>query len=85
MDGSIELKSKAGVGTTVIVKIPFKIGTQDKNSNLSDKPVSLDDYSVEGMRALVVEDNGVEHGNFQMYTGRQRYGSYMCSRRARSS
>ena len=57
MDGSIELKSKAGVGATVIVKIPFKIGTQDKNSNLSDKPVSLDDYSVEGMRALVVEDN----------------------------
>ena len=57
MDGSIELKSKAGVGTTVIVKIPFKIGTQDTNSNLSDKPVSLDDYSVEGMRALVVEDN----------------------------
>ena len=57
MDGSIELKSKVGVGTTVIVKIPFKIGTQDKNSNLSDKPVSLDDYSVEGMRALVVEDN----------------------------
>ena len=57
MDGSIELKSKAGVETTVIVKIPFKIGTQDKNSNLSDKPVSLDDYSVEGMRALVVEDN----------------------------
>ena len=57
MDGSIELKSKAGVGTTVIVKIPFKIGTQDKNGNLSDKPVSLDDYSVEGMRALVVEDN----------------------------
>ena len=79
MDGSIELKSKAGVGTTVIVKIPFKIGTQDKNSNLSDKPVSLDDYSVEGMRALVVEDNELEHGNFQMHTGRQRYGSYMCS------
>ena len=57
MDGSIELKSKVGVGTTVIVKIPFKISTQDKISNLSDKPVSLDDYSVEGMRALVVEDN----------------------------
>ena len=57
MDGSIELKSKAGVGTTVNVKIPFKIGTQDKNSNLSDKPVSLDDYSVESMRVLVVEDN----------------------------
>ena len=35
----------------------IRIGTQDKNSNLSDKPVSLDDYSVEGMRALVVEDN----------------------------
>ena len=49
MGGSIELKSKVGVGTTVIVKIPFKIGTQDNNSNLSDKPVCLDDYSVEGM------------------------------------
>ena len=57
MDGSIELKSEVGVGTTVIVKIPFKIGTHDKNSILSDKPVCLDDYSVEGMRALVVEDN----------------------------
>ena len=57
MDRSIELKSEVGVGTTVIVKIPFKIDTQDKNSNLSDKPVSLDDYSVEGIRALVVEDN----------------------------
>ena len=57
MDGSIELKSKVGVGTTVIVKILFKIGTQDENCNLSDKSVSLDDYSVEGMRALVVEDN----------------------------
>ena len=57
MNGTIELKSKVGVGTTVIVKILFKIGTQDKNGNLSDKPVSLDDYSVEGMRALVVEDN----------------------------
>ena len=57
MGGTIELKSKVGVGTTVIVKIPFKIGAQDKNSNLSDKPVSLDDYSVAGMRALVVEDN----------------------------
>ena len=57
MDGSIELKSEVGVGITVIVKIPFKIDTQDKNSNLSDKPVSLDDYSVEGIRALVVEDN----------------------------
>ncbi|MFR5731747.1 MAG: ATP-binding protein [Clostridium sp.] len=49
MDGSIELKSKAGVGTTVIVKIPFKIGTQDKNSNLSDVVKPVDDYSVEGM------------------------------------
>ena len=57
MDGSIELKSKAGVGDNSYCKIPFKSGTQDKNSNLSDKPVSLDDYSVEGMRALVVEDN----------------------------
>ena len=57
MDGSIELKSKIGVGTTVVVKIPFKIGAQDKISNSPDNSVSLEDYSVEGMRALVVEDN----------------------------
>ena len=58
MDGSIELKSKIGVGTTVVVKIPFKIGAQDKISNSPENnSVSLEDYSVEGMRALVVEDN----------------------------
>ena len=57
MGGAIELKSEVGVGTTVVVKIPFKIGTQDKISNSPDNPVILEDYSVEGMRALVVEDN----------------------------
>ena len=57
MDGRIELKSKIGVGTTVVVKIPFKIGVQDKISNSPDNPVILEDYSVEGMRALVAEDN----------------------------
>ena len=58
MDGRIELKSKIGVGTTVVVKIPFKIGVQDKISNSPENnSVSLEDYSVEGMRALVVEDN----------------------------
>ena len=58
MNGTIELKSKIGVGTTVVVKIPFKIGVQDKISNSPENnSVSLEDYSVEGMRALVVEDN----------------------------
>ena len=57
MGGAIELKSEVGVGTTVVVKIPFKIGTQDKISNSPDNPVILEDYSVEGMRALVAEDN----------------------------
>ena len=57
MGGAIELKSEVGVGTTVVVKIPFKIGTQDKISNSPDNPVIFEDYSVEGMRALVAEDN----------------------------
>ena len=57
MGGAIELKSEVGVGTTVVVKIPFKIGTQDKISNSPDNPVILEDYSVEGMRALVAGDN----------------------------
>lgn len=53
MGGNIELQSELGVGTTVHIRIPFGIG--EDMSLVSSK--SLDEISVKGMRALVVEDN----------------------------
>ena len=53
MNGTIELKSKKDVGTTVIMAIPFKIGQEDKII----APVQYEDVSIEGKRVLVVEDN----------------------------
>lgn len=51
--GTIEFQSKQGVGTTAIVKVPFKIGPQDVIMKTKD----YEDISVEGMRVLVVDDN----------------------------
>ena len=53
MGGTIEFQSKQGVGTTAIIKIPFKLGQQD----ISSKTTNYDNVSVEGMRVLVVDDN----------------------------
>ena len=53
MRGTIEFQSKQGVGTTAIIKIPFKLGPQD----ISSKTTNYDNVSVEGMQVLVVDDN----------------------------
>ncbi len=53
LGGTIELKSKKGIGTTVIMTVPFKIGEPEKN----EKIVEYGDVSVKGSRALVAEDN----------------------------
>ena len=53
MGGTIEFQSKQGVGTTAIIKIPFKLGSQD----ISSKTTNYDNVSVEGMQVLVVDDN----------------------------
>lgn len=53
MGGTIEFQSKQGVGTTAIIKIPFKLGPQD----ISSKTTNYDNVSVEGMQVLVVDDN----------------------------
>ena len=53
MNGTIRLESKKGVGTTVTMVIPFKIGQEDEIMS----PVKYEDISIEGMRVLVAEDN----------------------------
>lgn len=52
MHGKIHLESEKGVGTTVTIQIPFKLGKQIENKTKFTELVSL-----EGLRALVAEDN----------------------------
>ena len=54
MGGSVTLQSRPGAGTTVTVKLPFKIGKQD---DLKPAAQVKGDISFKGLRALVVEDN----------------------------
>ena len=53
MGGDIELQSRFGEATTAMIKLPFKIGTQEM---IIHAPVR-ERVSIEGIRALVVEDN----------------------------
>ena len=51
--GSIEIESKKGIGTTVKITVPFKLGESQEML----KPEDYENISVEGLCALVVEDN----------------------------
>ncbi len=53
LGGTIELKSQKGIGTTAIVVIPFRAGEQDHMK----QSVEHKQISVQGLRALIVEDN----------------------------
>ena len=57
MGGTIRIESKEGTGTTVIMTIPFKIGEAEKARKLEDFVKDPNTISLEGLRALVVEDN----------------------------
>lgn len=53
LGGKIELKSRQGIGTTVIITVPFKVDVSDKTVEKQE----CEEVSLEGLRALVVEDN----------------------------
>ena len=51
--GDIAIESKKGVGTTVTMTLPFKIGEPVEK----EKNVNYEEIPVEGLRALLAEDN----------------------------
>ena len=53
LGGKIELESRKGVGTTVIMTVPFRIGI----TGPFEKRTVREGISLEGKRALVAEDN----------------------------
>ena len=53
LGGTIEIKSKKNIGTTVTMTIPFKIGEEQKTERVQNS----EETSLKGLRALVVEDN----------------------------
>lgn len=55
LNGTIEIKSQKHKGTIVITSIPFKIGNE---ANIKE-PVRYDTISVNGLNALVAEDNDI--------------------------
>lgn len=53
LDGDIAIESKKGVETTVTMTLPFKIGEPVEK----EKNVNYEEIPVEGLRALLAEDN----------------------------
>lgn len=53
LDGDIAIESKKGVGTTVTMTLPFKIGEPVEK----EKNVNYEEIPMEGLRALLAEDN----------------------------
>lgn len=54
MGGQMKIESTLGVGTKLIIELPFAIGEQ---SAIHPEGQNFDETPVEGIRALVVEDN----------------------------
>ncbi len=56
MNGSIDIKSSKGVGTTTVVKLSFKVSTEEKKK-LDSKLIDNKSVEFDGKRVLLCEDN----------------------------
>ncbi len=57
MNGSIDIKSTKGVGTTVVVYLDFEVFTGDVSELEKSSEETIKEYSLEGKRILLVDDN----------------------------
>ena len=54
MNGTIDIRSELGVGSTFTVTIPFEIAAEEDVQTVSEEGIKAD---ISGMRLLIVEDN----------------------------
>lgn len=58
MNGTIEVKSKEGVGSTFVIALPFKLAPEQTIEPSQQKNAeTVENVSIEGCRLLLVEDN----------------------------
>ena len=54
MGGTITFESKEGVGTTFVIRVPFKI---DPDADKREEPKDVSEKSIKGLHILLAEDN----------------------------
>ena len=54
MGGTITFESKKGVGTTFVIRVPFKI---DPNADKREEQTNVSEKSIKGLHILLAEDN----------------------------
>ena len=54
MGGTITFESKKGVGTTFVIRVPFKI---DPDADKREEPKDVSEKSIKGLHILLAEDN----------------------------
>ena len=54
MGGTITFESEKGVGTTFVIRVPFKI---DPDADKREEPKNVSEKSIKGLHVLLAEDN----------------------------